>query len=344
MSLIDKLCVRLQNHPKRVVFPEGNDPRIIQAARQFVTRQLGAPVLLGDRAKIKETAEALDIKLEKVRIIEPQNSDMMDDYCHRFQGLRRFRGLAEKEAHDYLIDRNYFATMMLATNAVDAIVSGATESASSALRPLFRIIPLQEGVRTASSMFILEKEDGEFGVDGALFLADCAVIPDPNAEQLSDIALSTARIVKNLTLEQPRVAMLAYSTHKANPHQTSIIKMQSATSIVKQKSHELGLSLDIDGEIQVDAALDKITAKTKGLSGSVAGKANILIFPDLNSANIASKLAVFTSGSRGYGQILTGLQKPAAEISRGASAHDIFGAAVIAAAQAVDPRYLYVIE
>lgn len=344
MSLIEKLCVRLQHHPKRVAFPEGSDPRIIQAARQFVTRRLGAPILIGDRAQIRANAEALDIRLEGIRIISPAESDELEDYCRRFQGLRRFRGLDEREARDYLLDNSYFATMMLATAGVDALVSGATESASSALRPLFRIIPLQEGVRTASSMTILEKEDAPFGIDGALFLADCAVIPEPDADQLADIALSTASIARHLTERHPKVAMLAYSSKKANAHRPSIVKMQAATSLAKEKARQQGLEVDIDGELQVDTALDPVTARTKGISGSVPGRANVLIFPDLNAANIASKLAQIVSGSRAFGQILTGLSKPAAEISRGASAHDIFGAAVIVAAQAVDPRYLNVID
>lgn len=341
MSLINRLSVRLQNHPKRVVYPEGADPRIIQAARQFANRGLGVPILLGERTLIKDTAARLDIQLDGVRLLEPGRSEELTDYLRAFQGLRRFRGLDQHEAHDYLKDTNYFATMMLAHGSADAIVSGATESASSALRPLFRIIPLQEGFKTASSMLILDKEEAEFGIEGCLFLADCGVIPDPDASQLADIALTTAALVNHLTGQVPRVAMLSYSSKKAKTSSPTILKMQAATQLAHRKSRDRGWQIEIDGELQVDAALDPKAASSKGIKSSVAGKANVLIFPDLNSGNIASKLAQIVSGTRSYGQIITGLTKPAAEISRGASAHDIFGASVIVAAQAVDPRYLY---
>ncbi len=340
MSLLNRLSIRLQNHPKRVVFPEGTDPRIIQAARQFANRGLGAPILLGDRTKIKETAQKLDIQLDGIRLLEPNRSDELEDYVTAFQGLRRFRGLNLHEARDYLADTNYFATMMLARNGADAMVSGATDSASSALRALFRIIPLQEGVKTASSMLILDQEDGQFGIDGALFLADCGVIPQPDAAQLADIAITTAGLAAHLTGQTPRVAMLAYTTKRAKSSSPAVLRIQLATQLAKDKARELGLHFDIDGEMQVDAALDPAAAAQKGITSPVGGRANVLIFPDLNSGNIASKLAQLVSGTRSYGQILTGLTKPAAEISRGASAHDIFGATVIVAAQAVDKRYL----
>lgn len=341
MSLIDRLSIRLQNHPKRVVFPEGADPRIIQAARQYANRGLGVPILLGDRTRIKNDAQQLGIKLDNIRLLDPEHSDELEDFCRAFQGLRRFRGLHEQEALDYLKDTNYFATMMLATGGADAIVSGATESASSALRPLFRIIPMQEHVRTASSMLILERDEAAFGIDGTLFLSDCGVVPDPDVTQLSEIALTTAALANHLTGQRARVALLAYSTKNSNARNATTLKVRAATQLAYERAREMGLEYDIDGELQVDAALDPATAQIKGLTSAVAGKANVLIFPDLHAANIAAKLTQIVSGARSYGQIITGLTRPAAEISRGASAHDIFGASVIAAAQAVDPRYLY---
>lgn len=341
MSLINKLSIRLQNHPKRVAFPEGTDPRIIQAARQFATRGLGVPILLGDRSRIKINAARLDIRLDGIRIIEPARSDEMEQFSVKFQGLRRFKGLDDKQTRDFLENTSYFATMMLATSACDAIVSGATVSASSALRPLFRIIPTQEGVQTASSMLILEKEDSRLGVDGALFCSDCGVIPEPTAEQLADIAVTTAGLAHHLTNETPKVAMLSFSSKKDKTSNASISKVKAATSMARDKVREFDMPADIDGELQVDAALDAFVAEQKDIGGSVAGRANVLIFPDLNSGNIASKLAQLVAGCRSYGQIITGLSKPAAEISRGASAHDIFGTAVIVAAQAVDRSYLF---
>ncbi|MBC2594759.1 phosphate acetyltransferase [Ruficoccus amylovorans] len=341
MSLINRLSVRLQNHPKRVVYPEGTDPRIIQAARQYATRGLGVPILLGDRTRIKINAARLDIKLDGVKIIEPARSDELEDFMTKFQGLRRFRNLDKQSARDYVLNNNYFATLMLATGGADAIVSGATINASSALRPLFQIIPTQEGVQTASSMLILEKEDSRLGIDGALFMADCGVIPEPTSEQLADIACTTAGLAWHLTNERPRVAMLAFSSKANKDKHASIARMKAATSLAKDKARDHDMPVEIDGELQADAALDPFVAEQKEIGGSVAGQANVLVFPDLNSGNIASKLAQIVSGARSYGQIITGLSKPAAEISRGASAHDIFGATVIVAAQAVDKKYLY---
>lgn len=341
MSLINRLSLRLQNHPKRVAFPEGSDPRIIQAARQFATRGLGVPILLGDRSRIKINAARLDIRLDGIRIIEPERSDEMDAFATRFQGLRRFKGLDKKEATEYLADTNYFAAMMLASGACDAIVSGATASAASGLRPLFQIIRTQEGVQTASSMLILEQEESRLGIEGALFCADCGVIPEPTAEQLADIAVTTAGLAYHLTNQAPKVAMLSFSSKKKASNNASINRVKAATSLARDKVRDLEMPVDIDGELQVDAALDSFIAEQKEITSSVAGKANVLVFPDLNSGNIASKLAQIVAGCRSYGQIITGLTKPAAEISRGASAHDIFGTAVIVAAQAVDRRFLY---
>ena len=340
MSLIPKLVAKLQRHPKRVVFPEGGDPRILQAARQWVTHRLGAPILLGDRAAIKAAAAALDLKLDGIRVIEPERSDDFADFVSRFERLRRVKGLQLDEARDAMRDPNYFATMMLATGQADALISGATMTASSALRPLFQIIARLENVRNASSLMVLDFDEKKVGSDGTLFFADCGVIPDPTAEQLCDIALSTAMIARHLTGETPRVAMLSYASKSSSNHPT-LVKVRNATELARAKAKTELLPIEIDGELQVDAALDLVTAQTKGIASSVAGHANVLVFPDLNSGNIAYKLVQHLAGANTFGQVITGLTKPAAEISRGASAHDVFGAAVIVGCQAIDRRLLY---
>jgi phosphate acetyltransferase len=341
MSLINTLADRLARHPKRVVFPEGADPRILQAARQFATRKLGVPILLGDRTVIKENAARLDLRLDGLRIIEPSRADEFPEFVKKFQGLRRFKGLNEFEARDYVASNNYFAALLIATMGADAVVAGATQMASSGLRPLFQVLPLQDGVTTASSMAIAETSNPQLGINGHLFLADCGVLPNPTAEQLADIAITTATLAHHLTNQMPRVAMLAYSTKSRDPKNPVIAKVQAATVLAQRKAKERGLVLEIDGDLQLDAALDLATAKQKGVEGSVGGHANVLVFPDLNSGNITLKTLQIIAGARTYGQIITGLSRPAAEISRGASAHDILGTAVIVAAQAVDHSFLY---
>jgi phosphate acetyltransferase len=340
MSLVPKLVEKLQRHPKRIVFPEGSDPRILQAARQWVTRRMGVPILLGDRVAIKTAATKLDINLEGMRLIEPIRSEDFEVLAGEFTRLRRDKGLTPDEGRAAMCDTNYFATMMLATGRVDALVAGATVTASSALRPLFQIIPRLENVRVASSLMILDFDEKKVGSDGSLFLADCGVIPDPTAEQLCDIALSTAMIAHHLTNEIPRIAMLSYAS-KSTSSQPSLVKVRTATELARAKAKAARLPLEIDGELQLDAALDPYAAEAKKIGSSVAGRANVLIFPDLNSANIGYKLVQVLAGANTFGQILTGLSKPAAEISRGASAHDIFGAATVVGCQATDHRLLY---
>ena len=342
MSLISRLSGRLQNHPKRIVFPEGADPRIIQAARQFANKKLGIPILVGDRQRIKLTAARLNVKLDDIRIIEPERSDELKSFAEKLESIQRYGTTnLQGDPRELALNPNYFACMMVATAGADALISGATTHAASGLRTILQTMPRQAGVETVSSMQILESEEARFGIEGVLFLADCGVIPEPTAEQLADIAVTTAALAGHLTNTLPKVAMLAYSTHAAHPRLCSVKKVQAATELARRKARELGIACDIDGEMQADAALNPFAAEAKEVSGSVAGKAGVLIFPDLNAGNIASKMAQHIADIPAYGQILTGLDRPAAEISRGASAHDIFGTAVIVAAQAVDKSYLY---
>lgn len=340
MPLVPKLIDRLQRHPKRVVFPEGSDPRILQAARQWVTRRMGAPILLGERKVIKEAAARLSLDLKGIRIIEPARSEDFESFVAQLEQIRSTKVLKLADTRAVLRDPNYFATMMLAAGQADALVGGATVTASSALRPLFQLIPRLENVQTASSLMILDWDEKKVGSDGSLFLADCGVIPEPTAEQLCDIAISTAMIARHLTDETPRVAMLSYASRSESQH-PSLVKVRTATELARAKAKAAQLPMEIEGEIQVDAALDAAVAVTKKIEGPVAGRANVLVFPDLNSGNIGFKLVQILAGSNAFGQIITGLTRPAAEISRGASAHDVFGAAAIVGCQAIDRRLLY---
>ena len=230
---------------------------------------------------------------------------------------------------------------MLATGRCDAMVTGAASATTSSLRPIFQIISRQKGVKAVSSMMVVSTGIETLGIGGDLFLADCGVIAEPNENDLCDIAITTSMLVNHFTLEQPKIAMLSFVTKSPNPKSASVLKMRAATALVREKLSALRLNFEVDGELQVDTALRPDVAVQKGLSSSVAGRANVLIFPDLNAGNITSKtLQIISTDVRCYGQILTGLTKPIAEISRGASESDIFGASVIVAAQAVDRRFL----
>ncbi|MBL4575840.1 MAG: phosphate acetyltransferase, partial [Opitutaceae bacterium] len=214
MPLISTLIGKLQRHPKRFVFPAGSNPRVIQAARQIVTRKMGVPILLGDRTEIKNIAAKHEISLKGMRIITPERSDEFDGFVEKFKEIRKTKEITHEIAEKTLRNKNYFASMMLASSQVDALISGTTEAASG-LRALFQIIPKQKDVQTASSLLILDFEERKVGVDGNLFLADCGVIPNPTTEQLSEIAITTARLAYHLTNVAPRIAMLSYSTKSA---------------------------------------------------------------------------------------------------------------------------------
>lgn len=340
MRFIGSVIEKLQRHPKRIVFPEGTEPRVLQAARQFYCLRLGAPILLGDRTQVKEVAAGLNLSLQGVRIINPAESEELEAFVQRFLLLRRSRGVQEMEARDIMTKPNYFGAMMVAMHQADGLVSGTNEITGGVLRPLFQIIKVAPQTTTASSCMVMELEDSRFGEDGVLFMADCGVIPEPTVDQLADIAVATARLARHLLNVRPRVAFLSYSTKGSATH-PSIGRVQAATALAQQRAAQKGVEADFDGELQLDAALVDEIARRKVPDSQVAGRANVLIFPDLNSGNIGSKLLRHIARANAYGQILLGLDRPAADVSRGSSAHDILGVAAITGVQAVDYQLLY---
>ncbi len=340
MRFIGSIIEKLQRHPKRIVFPEGTEPRVLQAARQFHSLRLGAPILLGDRTQVKEAAARLNVSLEGVRIIDPAESEELESFVQRFLLLRRSRGVQEPEAREIMQKPNYFGGMMVAMHQADGLVSGTNEVTGSVLRPLFQIIKVAPQTTTASSCMVMEVEDSRHGENGVLFMADCGVIPDPTVDQLADIAVATARLAKHLLNVRPRVALLSFSTKGSATH-PSIMKVQAATALAEQRAAAKGLEADFDGELQLDAALVEDIARRKVPESRVAGRANVLVFPDLNSGNIGSKLLRHMARANAYGQILLGLDRPAADVSRGSNAHDILGVAAIVGVQAVDYHLLY---
>ncbi len=340
MRFIGSVYEKLQRHPKRIVFPEGTEPRVLQAARQFHSLRLGVPILLGDRAQIKEAAAALNVSLEGIRLINPAESPDLDSFVKRFVLLRRGKGIEDREARDALTKPNYFGAMMVAMKQADGLVSGTNEITGSVLRPLFQIIKVAPKTTTASSCMVMEVEDTRFGERGVLFMGDCGVIPDPSVEQLADIGLHVARLARQLLGQKPRVAFLSYSTKGSATH-PSVLKVRAAAALAQQHAEAALLEAEFDGELQVDAALIPEIALRKLPESKVAGRANVLIFPDLNSGNIASKLIQHIARANAYGQILLGLDRPAADVSRGSSAHDILGVSAIVGLQSIEYQKLY---
>jgi len=340
MRFIGNVIEKMQWHPKRVVFPEGEEPRILQAARQFQALRLGAPIVLGEPARIRAVAEDLKISLEGVRIINPAMSEDFENFAARLYRVRREKGLRQTEAREAMLQPNFYGTMMLAMHQADGLISGASHITGSVLRPLFQIVRAAPDIGAISGCMVMEVEDMRIGENGVLFMADCGVIPEPTVDQLADIAVSTARLARHMLGVRPRVALLSFSTKGSAAH-SSIGKMQAATAQARNKASQLNVEADFDGELQVDAAMVPEIAVRKLADSKVAGRANVLIFPDLNSGNIASKLLGVIGHASCYGQILLGLNRPAADVSRGSSAHDILGVAAIVGVQATDYQKLY---
>ena len=336
MSLISRLSARLQNHPKRIVFPEGSDARVIQAARQFVVKKLGVPILVGDRQRIKVNAARLNISLEGIRVVEPERSDELKGFAEKLESIQRYGNTnLQGDPAELALNPNYFACLMVATGGADALISGATTHASSGLRAILQVMPRQAGVETVSSMQILESEEGKFGIDGVLFLADCGVIPDPTAEQLADIAVTTAGLAGHLTNTTPKVAMLAYSTHASNPRLASVKKVQVATDLARRKARELGIACEIDGEMQANFAVDNALLKEMfPFSDLVDNAPNVFVFPGLASGNISYKLLQSLAGMEAIGPLLTGLEYPAHVLQMGSSVREIVNTAAMAVVDA----------
>ncbi len=340
MHFIGSIIEKLQRHPKRIVFPEGTEPRVLQAARQFHSLRLGVPILLGDRPRIKEIAQALNISLEGVRIINPAESDELDNFSRRFEILRRSNGLKTFEAREAMQQPNYFGAMMVAMHQADGFVSGTNQNVGSVLRPLFQIIKTAPNATSVSSCMIMEVEDSRYGKDGVIFMADCGVIPEPSVEELADIAVSTAQLARHLLGTRPKVALLSFSTKGSSSH-PSLGRIQAAAALAEQRAAEKQLDAVFEGELQVDTALVPEIAARKCPDCKIAGDANVIIFPDLNSGNIASKLVRHIGRANAYGQVLLGLDRPAADVSRGSNAHDVLGVAAIVGLQAIDYDLLY---
>jgi phosphate acetyltransferase len=316
------LLHRALQRPKRIVLPEGRDERILHAAEILSLRGAADLTLLGDPAQIGQAIEALRLQLDKVRIIDPQHSGLREQYAERYFELRKHKGISLDMARDAMADVSYFGTMMVQHGHADGMVSGAVHTTQHTIRPSFEIIKTRPDTALVSSVFLMCLEDR------VLVYGDCAVNPNPDAEQLADIAISSAYTARVFGIE-PRIAMLSYSTGESGKGE-AVEKVREATRIVVRRRPDL----EVEGPIQYDAAVDAGVAKTKLPGSEVAGNATVFIFPDLNTGNSTYKAVQRSAGAVAIGPVLQGLNKPVNDLSRGCTVTDIVNTVAITAVQA----------
>jgi len=340
MKFIETVFSKLQRHPKRIVFPEGTEPRVLHAAAEMVKLKIAAPILLGNVAEIERIALAEGIDLSRIGLIDPSSASDLPMFCQWLTRLQRYRNLGSGEAEGFLTNPNYFAAMMIQHGQADGLVGGVSGYAGSLMRPLFQLVKPLPDVSFISSCMVMSLKTPQFGENGVLFFADCAVVPEPTVPQLAQIGVQAGKLCAQLTGVRPRVAFLSFSSKGSSKH-ASAEKMSAATALARKAVQSQEMDMEIDGELQADTALLPELARLKAPTSMVAGRANVVIFPDLNSGNIAAKLVEHLAGAEAYGQILLGLSKPCADLSRGATVETIVGAAAIVGLQAIEYRKLY---
>ena len=316
------LVERARADRKRIVLPEGDEDRILQAAGHLLRRGVADLTILGDDAQIRLRAAELGVDLAEATVINPRSSELCDQFAEQYAELRKHKGVTVEQAREIIHDVSYFGTMLVHNNLVDGMVSGAAHTTAHTVRPALEIVRTAPGISTVSSIFLMCLSDR------VLAYGDCAIVPDPTAEQLADIAISSARTAAQFDIE-PRVAMLSYSTGSSGSG-AEVEKVRAATELVRQRAPELL----VEGPIQYDAAVEPSVAATKMPDSAVAGHATVLIFPDLNTGNNTYKAVQRSAGAIAIGPVLQGLNKPVNDLSRGALVEDIVNTVAITAIQA----------
>jgi phosphate acetyltransferase len=328
-KFLERISERAKADKKTIVLPESTDIRTIKAAAMVLERGIADIILVGREEKIKELACDLDIS--KAVIVNPETDERFEDYANTFFELRKHKGMTIEKARETMKDPLYLGVMMVKKGAADGMVAGAVNSTANTLRPALQILKTAPGTKLVSAFFIMAVPDCEYGEKGVFLYADSGLVENPNAEELSDIAISSAKSFKKLVEAEPRVAMLSYSSYGSAKSELTE-KVIEATRIAKEKAPDLIL----DGELQADAAIVPSVARSKAPGSPVEGKANTLIFPDLNCGNIAYKLTQRLAKAEAYGPITQGISKPVNDLSRGCVAEDIVGVIAITCVQAQD--------
>lgn len=327
MNFMERISERAKAEKKTIVLPEGTDIRCIKAAVAAQEKGIAKVILIGDPEQIKKAAGDLDI--EGIEMVNPLSDARIDAYVNKFYELRKAKGITLEQAAEIMKDEVYFGFMMVKMGDADGAVSGARHSSADTLRPALQIIKTAPGTKLISTFFIIDMPSSEFGENGTLMFSDCALMENPTAEELAVIAADSAKSFKNLIKAEPRVAMLSYSTFgSAKSEMTQ--KVINATKLAKEQNPGLLL----DGEMQLDAAIIPEVGQFKAPGSPVAGKANVLVFPDLNSGNIGYKLAQRLGKADAFGPVTQGIAMPVNDLSRGCSAEDIVGTIAITAVQA----------
>ncbi len=319
IEILQQIRERAAQRKKTIVLPESHDERVLRAAEILTQEKIAAVIALGNDEKIRNDAKKNGIDLQGIRIIDPEKSDRLSDFANYFFNLRKHKGVTIEQARDTVKRDIFFGAMMLSEGMVDGSVSGSVATTADVMRASIFCVGMKEGISIVSSFFLMAFPNQVYS------FADCAVNPSPDPSQLADIAISTADNHKRLTGEEPYIAMLSFSTKGSAEHEM-VDKVRSATKLVQEKRPDL----NVDGELQFDAAIVDSVGKKKAPGSKVAGRANVLVFPDLNAGNIGYKIAQRLGGAEAVGPINQGLKKPFFDLSRGCSVDDIVNTAAIA--------------